>query len=116
MKPDTVVASVEEFLILWSTATKNRRESDPIADMKKRVRYKELADEGIRLLEPLKSMRDEHKFHFLLGQAYFNKWENHKAIEPIDKAIDLAKDEPECASCYQKFRKAVARQLAKREN
>ena len=99
-----------EFYIVWSSSLKLKKEEDFMKNVEKRVRYKDLAKRGSDLLERISLYRDQHKYHFLLAHAYFNLWENERALRCMDKAIELADGDVDCSKQYMKFRKVIIRQ------
>lgn len=94
---------VGEFLINWSSVLKSLREYDPILDLHRKTKVKELAAEGIKLIERQKSECQQHNFQYLIAQGYANQWNGSKAKEHINKAIDLANSDISNLPRYEKF-------------
>jgi hypothetical protein len=60
-------------------------ELDPLKEMLRQQKYKELADTAITLLKDI--ALGTHEWHHLLAQSYYNKWDYEPALRHIDKAI-----------------------------
>jgi DNA replication protein DnaC len=100
---DTIYLFVGEFFINWSNALKNRREIDPLDDIKRKNKIKELAKKAIDLIESVESRKDNHKSYYLMSMAYFNQWNTLKAKEYIGKAINLSQKDLISLRTYEKF-------------
>jgi hypothetical protein len=76
-----------EFYTEWATTLKLRIELDPIKEMLRQQKYKELSDHAIGLLKGLN--RDSHRWHYLYAQCHFNKWDYDVAASSIVEAMVL---------------------------
>ncbi len=94
---------IGEFLINWSTILKSSRELDPIQDIHRKTKVKELAAEGIRLIEDQKKESQQHKYQYLIAQGYVNQWNGVKAKEHITKAINQTSNDLYNMQKYDKF-------------
>ncbi len=100
---DTISLFVGEFLINWSNALKNKREIDPIDDVKRKNKIKELAKKGIQLINNIDSQNNSHKNEYFLAMAYFNQWNTVKAKEHIVRAITFSETDKVSLNTYEKF-------------
>ena len=74
-----------QFYVAWSTAVKMKFELDPLKEMLRQQKYKELADVAIKLLKEVP--RDRHEWHHLLAQSYYNEWDYDHALRHVEEAI-----------------------------
>jgi GTPase SAR1 family protein len=74
-----------QFYVAWSTAVKMKQELDPLKEMLRQQKYKELADEAIKLLND--SPQETHEWHYLMARSYYNKWDYDSALRQIETAI-----------------------------
>jgi RNA-directed DNA polymerase len=88
-----------QFYVQWSTATKLRKELDPLKEKVRQRDYKEWAQTAILILKDVHSKT--HEWHFLMAQSYFNRGENDAALKHIDNAI---KHLPFDAYLYDRYR------------
>ena len=100
---DKIHLFVGEFFINWSNALKNKREIDPIEDIKRKNKIKEFAKKGIQLIELLESKKDDHKNQYLISMGYFNQWNTIKAKEHIKKAISSSENDLVSLRNYERF-------------
>jgi len=83
-----IKTEIAQFYLAWSTALKNRKiEIDPIKEMMRQQKYKDLASKAIAHLKAINS--DTHEWHHLLAQSYYNVWDYDLAMAHVDKAIAL---------------------------
>jgi hypothetical protein len=97
------------FYVMWSTALKMKSELDPLKNMVRQQQYKDLADTAIGFLKPL--ALETAEWHHLLSQAYYNQWENKKALMHIDKAIAALPAGSHGHAQYSRLRRDIARRL-----
>jgi len=100
---DSINLFVGEFCINWSNALKNKKELDPIEELKRKNKIKELAKKGIQLIDNVKSQNDSHRNQYLISKGYFNLWDTSKAKEHVIKAINLTKSDLVSLRNYEKF-------------
>lgn len=81
-----LMMDLAEFYTAWSTALKLKFELDPIKEMLRHQKYKELADHAITFLQS-RHDRSSHRWHYLLSQCFFNKWDYDTARLSIGQAI-----------------------------
>jgi hypothetical protein len=91
-----------QFYVAWSTAIKMKFELDPIKEMLRQQKYKELADMAIGLLNS--SPRQTHEWHYLMAQSRYNRWDNDAALMHIEKAIQILPKDSHLAANYRRFR------------
>ena len=106
---DDLRLEIAEFYARWSTSLKMTREvsSDPIKEMLRQRRYRELADKALGWLGHV--VEKSHRFYYLFAQSHFNKWDNDEALTAIDKAILICGKESACFSSYSHLRDVVLR-------
>lgn len=100
------ILEIADFYVKWSTSIKLKSEINAL-DEKVRVRkYKDLADKAIELINRVSERT--HQTYYLLAQSYFNKWNYDVALEMIDRAIGITRENPrESSASYNRFRKLV---------
>jgi hypothetical protein len=90
----------------WSTGiVLHGPEIDPIREMLRQQRYKELADEAAVILNGLKL--GTYEWHYLLAQVFTNKWEYDVARRHIDQAIDLLPRDSYLVASYYRLRDVI---------
>jgi len=102
---------VGEFYIVWSSYMKNRKELDPFKEMERRTKVKKLAKQGITILTPLSTQFGNHRYHFLIAQAYFNQWDTINAKRFINRAIELAQTDPSALRKYEIFLASILKYI-----
>ena len=70
---------------LQSTSVKMKFELDPLREMLRQQKYKELADTAIKLLN--EAPANTHDWHHLLAQSYYNRWDYESALRHVDHAL-----------------------------
>ncbi len=86
-----IKAELAQFYVAWSTALKMKVELDPLKEMLRQQKYKELADTAITLLNSIAS--GTYEWHHLLAQSYYNRWDYGQALLHVNEAIaGLPKD------------------------
>lgn len=99
-----------QFYVAWSTALKMKVELDPLKEMLRQQKYKELAETAIMLLKDINL--STHEWYYLLAQCYFNCWDYEKALPNINKAIDALPKQSHLESSYQRlFREIQKKQV-----
>lgn len=93
------------FYVAWSTALKLSVQLDPLKEMLRQQKYKELADSAIRHLVKLPN-RSHSQLH-LLAQSYYNKWEYETALAHIDDALSLLSKGSHLEAPYRKLRNEI---------
>ena len=82
---DQIKFEVAKFYVAWSTALKMKLELDPLKEILRQQKYKELADTAIKLLNGIPDRT--HECHHMLAQSYFNKWDYDNALRSVDNAL-----------------------------
>lgn len=86
-------------------------ETDPLKEMLRQQRYKELADRAIGLLRGLKVK--DHEYYHLLAQSYHNRWEYAAAVGSMEEAIRLLPAGSYLRQPYERFRGDILRKRAR---
>lgn len=94
---------VGEFLINWSNALKNKKELDPIEELKRKNKIKELARKGIQLIGSVEKFGNQHHYQYLISMGYFNLWDTKQAKTHIEKAINQTQKDIVNLRKYEKF-------------
>lgn len=94
-----------QFYVAWSTALKLKFELDPLREMLRQQKYKELADTAITLLKA--AARQSHEWQYLLAQAQFNRWDYDSALLHIDRAINMLPKGSHLGANYRRFREEI---------
>jgi DNA polymerase III delta prime subunit len=114
---ENIIIDIAEFYTEWATTLKLKIELDPIKEMLRQQKYKELSDHAISLLQEHREITS-HRHHYLLAQCFFNKWEYGMAKSSIDRAIDLLPPNSYLDNPYERLRSEVikkARQYSRRQ-
>jgi hypothetical protein len=93
------------FYVAWSLALKMKSELDPIRDMVRQQKYKDLADTAVGYLKGL--ALDTHQWHYLLSQAHFNRWDNQAALLHVDRAIAVLPSGSHLKEPYVRLRREI---------
>jgi hypothetical protein len=109
-----ILQVIGEYYIQWSTALKNKNETDPIKTIENRIIYKEYAAEGTKILEMLEEKMKNHKYYFSLSQGYFNQWKYEKALNLINKSIELSGNEQSYQEMYKNYRFRITQYFSKK--
>ena len=104
---------VAEFYVRWSISIKMNRDisPDPIEEMLRQQRYKELASKALVILNQIK--HKTHEVYYLLAQSYFNLWDYQNALTMINEAIRLCQEDPSYYQSYTYLQKLILKQQAK---
>lgn len=94
---------VGEILINWSSFLRTSKEYDPIKDLMRKSKVKEIATEGIILIEKKKPECFQHKYQYLIAQGYANQLNGNKAKEHIKNAINNSGNDLSDLPRYEKF-------------
>jgi len=103
-----IVMDIAEFYTEWSTALKMKFELDPIKEMLRQQKYKELADHAIGLLRK-RADQSTHRWHYLLSQCQFNKWEYEEARRSIDRAVAHLPSDSYLKNPYERLRGEIVK-------
>jgi DNA polymerase III delta prime subunit len=102
---------LSRFYVSWSTALKTKPpELDPLHEIHRQQKYKELAETAIKLLQ--RSPVDTHEWHFLMSQAYFDLWDYNQALHHIDKALSKLPKYSHFSNPYERLRKEILKKQA----
>ena len=98
---------VAEFYVRWSISIRMNRDisPDPIEEMLRQQRYKELASKALVILNQIK--HKTHEVYYLLAQSYFNLWDYQNALTMIDEAIRLCQEDPSYYQSYTYLQKLI---------
>jgi hypothetical protein len=105
---DDVRLDAAEVFIQWGTSLKLKFDLDPIKEMLRQQRYKELADTSAEILLTC-SDRTSHRQNYLLAQCHFLKWEYEAAKRHIDNAISALPDASYLKVSYERLRGEIIR-------
>ena len=94
-----------EFYVSWSTSLKMKKDFDPIREMERQQKYKELADKAIKLLKD--DVLDDHERDRLLAQSHYNLWDYEKALIYVEKAIRELPQGSHLQAPYQRLRREI---------
>jgi hypothetical protein len=103
-----ITMDIAEFYTEWATNVKMKIELDPIKEMLRQQKYKELSDHAISLLERCR-VKSSHKWHYLLAQCQFNKWDYAAAKLSMDRAIAALPTGSYLKTPYERFRDEIVK-------
>ncbi len=103
-----LMMDIAEFYTAWSTAIKLKFELDPIKEMLRQQQYKEHADHAIKLLQR-RPDRSSHRWHYLLSQCFFNKWDYDEAKKSIEQAISKLPAGSYLENSYERLKYEIGR-------
>jgi tetratricopeptide (TPR) repeat protein len=99
---DEVKLDAAEFNIQWGTSIKLKFDLDPIKEMLRQQRYKELADESVAIMKTCEG-QESHRWNYLMAQCHFLKWEYDLAKRRLDRAISILPSESYLKDSYERF-------------
>jgi GTPase SAR1 family protein len=79
-----------EFYTDWSSQVKSQRELDPLDEMVRQQRYKQLAERALSLLDLVPGQARDDRYYHLCARCYFNKWNYGKALKMIERAMEVS--------------------------
>jgi hypothetical protein len=97
--------------VAWSTALKMQFNPDPIKEMLRQQRYKELADVAIRLLDDIHER--SHEWYRLMAEGLYDRWDYDRALRQIEMAILELPPHSHLASGYLYFKNEILRKQAR---
>jgi RNA-directed DNA polymerase len=100
-----IKAELAQFYVAWSTALKMKVDFDPLKEMLRRQKYKELAETAINLLKNIN--QNTHEWYYLMAQSYFNCWDYELALPKINKAIEALPKGSHLESSYQRLQREI---------
>jgi hypothetical protein len=103
-----ITMDIAEFYTEWATNLKMKLDLDPIKEMLRQQKYKELSDHAISLLESCR-VKSSHKWHYLLAQCQFNKWDYDAAKLSIGRAIASLPSGSYLNNPYERFRDEIVK-------
>jgi GTPase SAR1 family protein len=103
-----ITMDIAEFYTEWATNVKLKLELDPIKEMLRQQKYKELSDHAISLLESCR-VKSSHKWHYLLAQCQFNKWDYTAAKLSMNQAIAALPRGSYLKTPYERFRDEIVK-------
>lgn len=100
---DALKLEIAEFFIGWSSYIKeSTRLIDPIKEIERRGKYKDIAQSAIDTLNSMAKDKRDYRFNYLLAYGYYNIWKNEDALKIINDAIKMASTDPQYLySCYK---------------
>lgn len=104
-----IKAELAQFYVAWSTALKIRMELDPLKEIVRQQKYKELANKAITFLNSI--ALGTYEWHYLLAQSYYNLWGYKMALMHVNKAIEML---PENSHFYAPYRR-LQREILKKQ-
>jgi CII-binding regulator of phage lambda lysogenization HflD len=106
LNEEGIMLDIAEFYTEWATTLKLKIELDPIKEMLRQQKYKELSDHAVLLLQE-RGIKLSHRRSYLLAQCMFNKWEYGAAKTNIDKAIEALPSNSYLANSYERLRTEI---------
>ena len=89
---DANLCLICEFYVEWSKYVKQFSvRGNKLEEIQRREKYKALARNALLIIDLIQ--KESHKLHYWRSAAYFNIWDNERALSYIDKAIELAMTE-----------------------
>jgi hypothetical protein len=82
-----------------------KMELDPLKEMLRQQKYKELADTAITLLKGVDL--GTHEWHHLLAQSYYNRWDYKSALRHVNEAIARLPEESHLYAPYQRLQREI---------
>ena len=101
---------IAQLYVSWSTSLKMKIELDPIKEMLRQQKYKELASSAVKLLERVPM--NTHEWHHLMARSNYNRWDNDVALSHIDKAISELPKASYLLNPYWKLRAEIVKKQA----
>jgi hypothetical protein len=108
LNDEAIMMDIAEFYTQWATTLKMKIELDPIKEMLRKQKYKELSDHAISLLQGRRE-KSSHRWYYLLAQCLFNKWEYDAAKPNIDRAIERLGANSYLVDSYERLRTEIIR-------
>lgn len=109
---DNVKLEIAEFYIRWSTSIKiSGRQLDPIKEIERTAKYKELANDGIKILKKIDRDNKTAKYYYLAAQANFNIWKNDTAQQMVNKALSLVGENSGDNHAFMRLKRAILRKM-----
>jgi hypothetical protein len=106
-----ITFELANFYTQWSTALKVKIELDPLKNILRQQKYKELADIAIQLLTTV-AARNSHECYHLLAQNSFNKWDYDAALRYIGQAIEALPRGSYLIGPYQRLKVQILKKKA----
>jgi Cdc6-like AAA superfamily ATPase len=110
---DETIMILANFYASWSTSLKQKGEMDPVKDIIRQHRYKDLAGISIDLLINIKEKNRTHAWYYLLSRCQFNQWNNMKSLQSIEQAMTQLPPASSSSHPYGKFREEIQRMIRK---
>jgi hypothetical protein len=108
---DEVKLDAAELYIQWGTSIKLKFDLDPIKEMLRKQRYKELADESVAILKTCEAQKP-HRWNYLMAQCHFLKWEYDLAKRQLDRAILALPSESYLKDSYERLGTEIMKKWA----
>jgi hypothetical protein len=97
------------FYVHWSTSIKIKFEGDPIQEMLRQQKYKDLAQQAIKLLSDLRLHTSE--WNQLLAQSYYNIWSYESALRHANAALERLPAGSHLVAPYRRLRGEILKRL-----
>ena len=106
LKEGGILMDLAEFYTEWATTLKLKIELDPLKEMLRVQKYKELSDHAIFLLHE-REVKTSPRRSYLLAQCLFNKWEYGAAKINVDQAIAGLPADSYLTNSYERLRTEI---------
>lgn len=103
---EEILMDIAEFYTEWATTLKLKIDLDPLKEMVRQQKYKELSDNAISVLQE-RTIKRSHRRSYLLAQCMFNKWDYAAAKIHIDDAINALPERSYLSNSYEKLRTEI---------
>jgi len=104
-KNKEIKTELAQFYVAWSTSLKMKVQLDPLKEMLRQQKYKELADIAIMLLKEINL--GTHEWHHLLAQSYFNRWDYESSLHHINEAIEKLPSKSYLRAPYRRLQEEI---------
>jgi tetratricopeptide (TPR) repeat protein len=109
-KSIAVLMELSEFFACWSASIRMKgEESDPLREAERRIRYQEIAKQGLGVLGTIGYRDRTHRYFYLYAQCLFNDGETDRALEAISEALRIVGPNGEPPYEYLRLRYAIER-------
>jgi hypothetical protein len=100
-----------KFYVAWSTSLKMRFDPDPLKEMLRQQKYKELADIAVKLLDDIHER--PHEWYYLMAQSLYNRWDYDPAVRHIDMAILELPARSHLTGAYLRFKGEILKKRSR---
>lgn len=92
--------------VQWATDIKLIFDLDPIKELLRQQRCKELADEALAVLKSC-TVQNSHRWYYFMAEYHFLKWEYEDANRRIAQAITALPEESYLRRPYERLREQI---------